>query len=64
MSWGRGKGCDFLNSCDFELYKEFAENGSYGCDFHSHATGYGGNDQFIDSCFYMRGYSNGLCYDE
>lgn len=53
MSWGRGKGCDFLNSCDHTLYNEFAESQVEKCDFHSHAKGYGSFDQFSDTCNYI-----------
>jgi len=61
MQWGKGRGCDFLDSCSSE-FPEFHDNADdIYCSFYHFGLGVALSEDFSDSCLIYQLYSNTGC---
>jgi hypothetical protein len=62
MTWGKNKGCDFLNinNCNFD---EFCNSEGFGCDHDATGIGLCTQDLFLGSCKAYKYYLNTNCID-
>jgi len=61
MQWGKGRGCDFLDSCDSKFPEFHNVEEDAQCSFYHFGLGAAESDVFSDKCLIYNIYEDSGC---